>query len=141
MQSDDPKIAHLLEERGKWEKQLSKYEDIVKNIDAIDRVLKIYGYNPSKTTIANGQPVATVKHTPSEYSKTLTWERRVLFALNAIGEGFVDDVANKIHDIDADIDVEAAKKRSTLYLSKLYRDGNIKLVSREGRKFKYGIKE
>lgn len=137
--SEDTSIAALLEKRAKLEKQLVSQQEIQKNIEAIDRVLKLM--NPSKSAITpsekNGKSGDLI--VPPEYLPELTWEQKCIFAISLLKEGFVTDVGKKIHQLEPPISIQEAENRAKFSLSKLFRDGKLRVAAKQGKRYKYAM--
>jgi hypothetical protein len=144
----DPEIQSLLEKRNSLVAQLAKHDELKKNLEALDRVLmNVYKYNPTKplsTPASTGTSTVTEQRVlaiPKAYTSALTWDEKILYALSQIKSGFVPMVGKKLHEIDTTIPLEVAQNRAKFCLSTLYRQGIIRVVAKQGRKYKYGMKE
>jgi hypothetical protein len=144
----DREVQALLDKRKALLAQLAKQDELKKNLEAIERVLtSVYKVSLSKSlngsASASGGTVVETRNLaiPKAYTSTLTWDEKVLYALAQIKAGFVPVVAKKLHEIDPTISMEVAEKKAKFGLSTLYRQGIIRVVTKQGRRYKYGIKE
>lgn len=75
---------------------------------------------------------------PAQYSKSLTWSEKVMWATKEIGGGFVDNIADAIHKLEPDANKKAIKGMVTQYASQLKKSGNLR-HEKNGMKYKYFI--
>ena len=130
----------LLEKRAKLEKQLQSMAEIQKNIEAIDRVLRMMNYAPPpKSGNDNHGPIAALV-IPERYHAALKWEEKIAWILNSISEGYATDVAQEIVRQEPTISTTDAESSAKYYLSKMFREHKITVVRKDGKKYKYGIK-
>lgn len=152
-------VSEILVRRQQLVDRLSEFEEIKKDIAAMDRVLKIMGIaieaqiedkpltaidkigmSIGETISIINEPAALTKvNPPKEYSPALTWEDKCLFVLGRFGALYANEVAKKVVEIDPKINIELAEERAAYNLSKLKIANKIKVVDKTGRKFKYSI--
>jgi hypothetical protein len=134
--SEESSIKSLTEKRAKLVRQLVSQDEILKNIDAIDRVLKLLGHNSNK-------PINTLdaKHSPipTEYSSALTWDQKFLYALASIESGLGSEIATKLCEIDSNLNKEQVHAKARFVLSKLKSEGIIQAEVAEGNKNRFWI--
>lgn len=132
-------LAELLDKRAKLVKQLQSMAEIQKNIEAIDRVLKLMNYAPPKTdSEAPSAPIPL--NVPERYHAALKWEDKISWILTAIKEGYATDVAQEIVRHEPTISLTDAESSAKYYLSKMFREHKIAVIRKDGKKYKYGIK-
>jgi hypothetical protein len=137
---DGYSLSDLLEKRAKLQKQLQSMAEVQKNIEAIDRVLKLMNYNPPPNGTETPTPRATLV-IPERYHAALKWEEKIACILNAIKEGFAKDVAVEINRYEPTISITDAESAAKYYLSKMFREHKIIVVRKDGKKYKYGINQ
>jgi hypothetical protein len=115
-------------------------QEIQRNIDAIDRVLKMMNYPPQKNGTAPHAGSAEFV-IPEKYTATLKWEQKCAWILRAINVGYATDVAAEIVRHEPSLTVQEAEERAKYNLSKMFREGKIRVVAKHGRKYQYGIKQ
>ena len=113
--------------------------EMQKNLEAIDRVLKMMNYVPPKGD-ADGSPPTVALNIPERYDASLRWERKIAWVLNAIKEGYAKDIAQEIVRQEPTISLTDAESTAKYYLSKMFREHKIAVVRKDGKKYKYGIK-
>ena len=132
-------LSDLLEKRAKLVKQLQGMAEMQKNLDAIDRVLKMMNYTPPKGE-PEGSTSTVVLDIPERYDASLRWERKIAWVLNAIKEGYAKDIAQEIIRQEPTISLTDAESTAKYYLSKMFREHKIAVVRKDGKKYKYAIK-
>jgi hypothetical protein len=136
---DDTSLSELLEKRAKLEKQLVSMQEIQKNIEAIDRVLKLMNYNPQRNG-SGAQPVSGALVIPEQYSATLRWEQKCAWVLRAIKIGYATEVAAEFVRFEPTLTLKEAEERAKYFLSKMYREGKIDVAAKHGKKYQYRLK-
>lgn len=92
-------------------------------------------------TAKKAQPSKTVKAlaVPAEYKSDLSWNSKIAFAINALGEGvFNEDIASKIAELEPGLDATKITKQISGLLSVLKAKGSLK-AERTGKKDKYSL--
>jgi hypothetical protein len=68
-------------------------------------------------------------HIPSAYHANDSWKDKVIFALAELGAGTADDVAQKLHQLDAGLNEAQVKAETDSILTALFDKGLIKGTS------------
>lgn len=91
--------------------------------------------------VKRSAPAKTTKllQVPSEYSSGLSWNSKIAFAINALGDGvFNEDIASKIAELEPGLDAAKVTKQISGLLSVLKAKGSLK-AERTGKKDKYSL--
>lgn len=76
---------------------------------------------------------------PSEYNPSLSWNSKIAFAINELGDGvFNEDIAAKITELEPGIELIKVSKQISGLLSVLKNKGALK-AERTGKKDKYSL--
>jgi len=135
-QADDDFIKGLKAKEAKMKEDIStKKKEIAmieKQMAAVKRVIEAF------EGIKYGIELKNKIRVPEEYSKSLTWSEKVLWAINKIGGGFVDDITAAIANMEPDLNKETLKRIVTQYASQLKKNNYLK-HEKSGIRFKYFI--
>jgi len=129
-------------DKEKFYKQLCEEEEalIVQEKDIQDRIRAIRQLKPH---YAGGKPATLFSNEseimPSKYEKSLNQKNKAYLALKAIKHGDTDSIAQSLHSLEPEIDIEKAKKIVTIFCSALYNEGKID-AKKHGRKNIYSVK-
>ena len=85
-----------------------------------------------------GKAAAKALEVPAEYTADLGLSAKIAFALNEIGEGFGQDIANTMAQYEPQSDAEKLFKQIASVLSNLKAKG-VLTTSKEGRRDKYSL--
>jgi hypothetical protein len=142
-----PPTADLIAQKAKLMAQLAPMKEIEKDIEAIDRILSMYGVNGSNDTVTPSDNTsielpkvipAYTTDVPEEYSPMLTWEDKCLFILKH-GPMYANEVAKRIVKLDPDIRLDTAEERCAYNCSKLKSAGKLRAIAKSGKRFKYAL--
>lgn len=76
---------------------------------------------------------------PAEFDKTLTRDRKIVYALSQLGSGFSEDVSELLHGLEPDEDRAKMERLVTQRLSALKIAGAVKEKRKSGRKTEYTL--
>ena len=133
-------IETLINKRSELLERLTQYEEIKRDIDAIDRVLRLNGVDINN--IKETKTVDIIKSVisiPKEYSNALTWMEKCLYVLKINGALSADMVAKRVKELQPEIELNLAEQRCTYSLSKLKKDGYVKVLNKNGKKYEYSL--
>tara|TARA_R110002051_G_scaffold149010_1_gene221537 strand:- start:4141 stop:4533 length:393 start_codon:yes stop_codon:yes gene_type:complete len=119
---------HLIEE----EKRLISALEAVRLLKQNYALLQ-YNSDKNESAIQSINPISENKIT---YDIEWSQKEKVKYALKLIGRGVVDEVAEKLNEIDSTINLDNAKRICTTKLSQLYRDKEID-AKKVGKKYRY----
>lgn len=105
--------------------------------DAIDNNPKPQRNPKPAKAIAQPNEVAGLT-VPQKYTDDLPVNAKIAFALNEIGSGFNEDIANAMAQYEPKLDAKQISKQITAALSTLKNEGQIK-AEKLGRKEKYSL--
>lgn len=110
-----------------------RYYNLKKEVKAIEIKIEVLGFKHPENGVIKTEDV------PQSYSPYLSWENKVLFALNNLYTGgVVNEIVDFLKGVDTDIKDEVAQARVRQYASQLYRSGKLDAV-KLGKKFKYSL--
>ncbi|MGV8879474.1 MAG: hypothetical protein ACOH2A_10625 [Sphingobacteriaceae bacterium] len=90
-------------------------------------------------TVKKTVKTAKVLAIPAVYKSDLSWNSKIAFAINALGEGvFNEDIASKIAELEPGLDAAKVTKQISGLLSVLKAKGSLK-AERTGKKDKYSL--
>lgn len=92
----------------------------------------------TKPETAAPSPAKKSLEIPAEYSDKMTINAKIAFALNEIGEGYNEDIANAMAQYEPQSDAKRLGKQISGILSTLKNKGFL-TATREGRKDKYAL--
>lgn len=153
-------IGYLKEKIKTIQSEAKKYEDLLSAFSSsaptkaakqtkenlLDAVLERAEEAPAKTPKKKeakpakaGKASATkMLEVPAEYSQDLSLGGKIAFALNEIGEGFGQDIANAMAQYEPQTDGEKLFKQIASVLSNLKAKGALTTV-KDGRRDKYSL--
>lgn len=139
---DDKQIAFI--------KHLDIQEDVIlghiaelnKDLESVRRLRERALYDFDSVNIISSELIEALDKPieDPEYDKNWTWEEKVWYMINKLGEGFTKDVADNIKKRDPAVYRDQCLSRSTGLLSHFYRHGKLN-VEKHGKKYKYFIKK
>jgi hypothetical protein len=118
-------------------------------LDAVDEAADQPSAKPAKATARKTKPAAapaeevpapksSALEIPAKYTDDLPIEIRIAFALNEIGSGFSEDIANTMAQYEPKSDAKKISRQITGALVTLKEQGQIK-AEKDGRKERYSL--
>ncbi len=116
-------------------------EDLLTKLKAIQKLIAAYS-DPSEIIDKSKNKHIDDRIRYDKYDENATWAEKIMFALQQINEGYVNDIVEFIVKQEPNLARNKAKRMVTLVASRLYRgkikDKKIK-ANTSGRRFKYYI--
>jgi hypothetical protein len=128
------KEALRLAEKSKKEAEL-EFQSEKNEIGKLKNAIKALTGEPIAKTKATGN--SKLIEAPASYEASKSWNEKLVFIVNQIGEGTNDDIFNEITKIDKGFDIEKSGKTVNLTLSKLKGMGAISTSGKKGKKDLY----
>jgi len=114
---------------------LQALEELERDIQTIEAIEKKYHLNGYKKDIhsAEGKKVETpTGNEPATYPIDGSWPDRFLFIIQKLVHATSDEVGKKLYEYQPELGPEKAHKNAQLYLSALYKKGQLKARKVDG---------
>ena len=116
-----------------------KEQELIKQLDGIRTTIGLFmNGNSLNGRSVDSSEVLDTPNIPGSYSEELTWNEKLLYALNRIKTGFVPDIVDELSKVSKQ-EKEFLLKRITVTASNLKKN-KILGAKAYGRKHKYFIK-
>lgn len=129
--TNDKSIMDLITQKSKL---IQKQEKIQEDIQAVNRVLELFGYN-EHVAIIDVKPIDSTL-----YIKKTSWEDKCFAILKTLGKAYAKEVGENLAKIEPHI-AGKANRIATHYLSALYSKKKILKVGSKGKSYLYSVKQ